>query len=403
MSTGLNQAYWIFEENFDELADTIEKAAKKARKLDLAEPTLSKTGEEKFEDVRYHDGTRATLKMIEVFVTGVTPCLEGWRFAATIQHHVAGNIIRSLNDFEIPTKYRTVEPVCDHCNVKRYRIDTYLVYHKDNNEWAQVGSTCLQDFIGGINPHAAARYAAMLADISDLADSMGDPNRIGTGGKHYYPMVTFLENVAVAIQNFGWRPRSRAYEGLPTANVAMDMMFKYGEWANKETPKPTPEQRQKVAEAVKWAREEVAQRDDLNDYLHNLIVACSEDYMTDREAGLVASLLNAHQREITKQLEAAQKPVSQWVGEIKKREVFKVKCIAVYPVDTQFGVLYIHRFVDEAGNTLIWKTGSYCLDTGVWWEGKATVKEHDTWGDKNEKQTIITRCKFDEVEDANND
>lgn len=64
--------------------------------------------------------------------------------------------------------------------------------------------------------------------------------------------------------------------------------------------------------------------------------------------------------------------------------------------DSQFGVMYIYRFVDADGNVYIWKTSNYIADL----EKKnvnirGTVKDNSEY--KGEKQTVLTRCKISEV------
>ena len=98
----------------------------------------------------------------------------------------------------------------------------------------------------------------------------------------------------------------------------------------------------------------------------------------------------------------AQKAISQYVGEIGERITvkatyigsanFEVKRFSGYGTDT----MYVHTFKDVDGNKLVWKTTS---SLGTWQEHEygenvdltGTVKEHKEYRD--EKQTILTRCK----------
>ena len=104
----------------------------------------------------------------------------------------------------------------------------------------------------------------------------------------------------------------------------------------------------------------------------------------------------------------AEKAISQYIGTVGDKlnmEVtydhsayFKVRSFTGYGEDT----IYVHTFKDVNGNKLVWKT-SKCLGTwlenGEWnsyEEGQAvvlkgTIKEHNEY--KDEKQTILTRCK----------
>lgn len=60
--------------------------------------------------------------------------------------------------------------------------------------------------------------------------------------------------------------------------------------------------------------------------------------------------------------------------------------------------MYIHTFRDADGNVLIWKTSSNSLpdmESGDQVQIKGTVKEHSEY--KDEKQTVLTRCKVTKV------
>lgn len=95
----------------------------------------------------------------------------------------------------------------------------------------------------------------------------------------------------------------------------------------------------------------------------------------------------------------AEKSISQYVGEVGQRITISATFdhSAWYTVRDPFGredTRYIHSFKDANGNKLVWKTGRG-LDL---FDGEAvtltgTVKEHSEY--KDEKQTILLRCKID--------
>lgn len=94
----------------------------------------------------------------------------------------------------------------------------------------------------------------------------------------------------------------------------------------------------------------------------------------------------------------AQKAISQYVGEVGD----KVDVKAVYDHSAWFDVklgwtkqrVFIHTFRDENGSAIVWKTSSnslYNIAEGDTVQIKGTVKEHSEY--KDEKQTVLTRCK----------
>lgn len=99
--------------------------------------------------------------------------------------------------------------------------------------------------------------------------------------------------------------------------------------------------------------------------------------------------------------EAARKTISNHIGAVGDKLNIKVrfdhtawyerKSFAGYGMET----VYIVSFRDESGNLLIWKTtspkGCAELEEGDEISLKGTIKEHTEYRD--EKQTILTRCK----------
>lgn len=108
----------------------------------------------------------------------------------------------------------------------------------------------------------------------------------------------------------------------------------------------------------------------------------------------------------------AEKAISQFVGTIGERIEIEVEYLysAHFEINSFRGygteTMYVHNFKDADGNKLTWKTTSYNM--GRWnnkgeWENfeegqkitlKGTIKEHTEY--KDEKQTVLTRCKVKE-------
>lgn len=102
----------------------------------------------------------------------------------------------------------------------------------------------------------------------------------------------------------------------------------------------------------------------------------------------------------------AEKAISNYVGQIGD----KIDIKAIYEYSAFFNVpsfynrfqtetIYIHNFKDAKGNKLIWKTGSpidgNVIEKGMEVSLKGTIKEHKEY--KDEKQTILTRCRVKEA------
>ena len=90
----------------------------------------------------------------------------------------------------------------------------------------------------------------------------------------------------------------------------------------------------------------------------------------------------------------ALKPVSQYVGSVGERLTLKATYTHRAFYESYFGMTYIHNFVTDEGELLVWKTsiGNIGFADGERVEITATVKEHSEY--KGKKQTTLTRCKI---------
>ena len=104
------------------------------------------------------------------------------------------------------------------------------------------------------------------------------------------------------------------------------------------------------------------------------------------------------ERERAEAEERARKAISQHIGEIgdkpeldvilEKSAWFDVPSFRGFGMDT----MYVHTFRDDAGNALVWKTSSGLgIEAGERVHLKGTIKDHSEY--KDEKQTVLTRCK----------
>lgn len=108
-------------------------------------------------------------------------------------------------------------------------------------------------------------------------------------------------------------------------------------------------------------------------------------------------------REAEEQRIREQKAISQHIGKVgdkvdldavlEKNAWFEVPSFRGFGTDT----MHIYTFRDSEGNALIWKTSKGLgIDSGSRVHLKGTIKEHSEYDD--EKQTVLTRCKVEEVQ-----
>lgn len=89
---------------------------------------------------------------------------------------------------------------------------------------------------------------------------------------------------------------------------------------------------------------------------------------------------------------------SRWIGEVGQKITKKVTLKKVYTFISSFtgDLMGIYKFESKSGSVLIWKTTDRDdLEEGNRYELTGTIKEHSEFRD--EKQTVLTRCKYHEV------
>jgi hypothetical protein len=81
------------------------------------------------------------------------------------------------------------------------------------------------------------------------------------------------------------------------------------------------------------------------------------------------------------------------VGEVGDRVTFENATLnSVRELDGNFGITYLHKFTDAAGNDLVWFASNDNLgDEGEVITFKATIKRHGDY--KGRKNTVINRAK----------
>jgi hypothetical protein len=328
----------------ERLQEKMAKLNKRAEKLGTAPITLIDSGET--EKKRFPTGQMimtldsapnevpvyVTVTMHYVILNGETPKLNGWEFLATLEHDPAGTVIRNTPSFyerEIDTSaYRNADPSnCEHCGLSRQRKDTYLVYNEETDEMKQVGSNCLADFTGFNNPE---RFAKMMEHLSLFFATLEDEDLDwSSGGMRLpveYDLVDWMAHVNLEIRTNGWISGKKAWEeGGQSTKARADWNF----FERKAEYKVLPEAEDyEAAKAViEWVRNEF-DKEDLNDYEHNLKIAFADDTLPVRQFGISASayaaMNNWRKRKDQEQAEKPETPLKEgryeMVGEVVSTE-----------------------------------------------------------------------------------
>lgn len=391
------KTFAIYEGNMERLEKKIKSIRNKCKKYGC-DFHYAEVGEE-FRTLEDEQGREYTARFVLVEAEG-TAVVNGWKFIASVEHTPKGNIINRACDIEVPERYYTSDSVCEHCNSKRYRKDTFLVMNEETGEFKQVGKSCLKDFTRGMSAEGVAQYTALFEEL------IQGETPCGGRGETYYPVKEFLMYVAETVKHFGF-VSTQDWGARSTRDRAFDYyMMEHGGRFTAEEERRLREEMESVsfdangnAELAEKALAWVNSHEGDGNYMHNLKTACSLEYTAYRNLGILASLYPTYNRELENQAKKAeqerqralQSESSTHIGNVGDRieiDVRSIECVTSW--DTEYGVTRIYKIVDTNGNVYTWKT-SNCIFENEVSKVKGTVKSHNEY--RGVKQTEITRCK----------
>jgi hypothetical protein len=324
-------------------------------------------------------------KIFEVFVAHPPVRLNGWNYVARIDHsQEMGNLLRIVPGKELPERFRhTTHHLCEHCNERRYRRDTFVLQQEDTDVYKQVGSSCLKDFVGH---HSAAHYAKLaelLANVSDYAKGVG----FGSFGedRRWYSTEHFTRYVAADVLAKGWvsAKSAKEFNSESTKDSVLNAIH-YGS----ALPVPYGDANALAADALAWVGSFANEGRELSDWEFSAcVVACSEA-LELRQLGVAASVVGVYWNKFRNANET--RKASEYVG----KEGDKITIDAVLKTVTRGEFSHRHVFETIEGNILIWFASSRPLVDVV---GKkitiqGTVKGHQLYNSK--KQTLVNRVKL---------
>lgn len=391
--------YSILEANMERLEKKLTRIQNKCKRFGCSF-TYEKVGEE-FKTLKDERGVEYKAKFILIEAEGKA-VLNDWVFVASVQHTEKGNIINSTGcSIEVPERYYTSEPICEHCNSKRARKDTYIVMNQVTGEFKQVGKSCLKDFTQGMDASMIAQYYSFFDELVK-----GEELWQGCWIEPHYDLKEFLCYVSECIRCFGYVKRD-SY-GKSTCDRAFDywcVNHGFTRWIPEKLIKQYKEEMadnhfevdsEHVLHQVNDALEWISNQEESNNYMHNLKVVCSLECCPSGSLGIAASLFPTWNRELAYQKKQEEKKtadsVSKHVGEVGQRISFKIAdAVALTSWETEWGYTTLWKIIDESGNVFTWKTSS-CPDFEHAGKITGTIKAHNEFRDC--KQTELTRCKL---------
>jgi hypothetical protein len=390
----------IPKNNIVSFQSKMEDLLKKARKLNLPEiywPTYQ-IGESFIKKFKTTDCFDEDIEMIvecfKVTVAGKIPKLNGWQFVASVDYEEenANPVIKNISNFEIPIRYRSFGPNCEHCQIDRKRKNAYIVYNEEENKFLQAGSSCLKDFLGHQSPEHIANFCSELRELfSGEFEERSEKSYCYGPTPEYY-----LSWVIATIRDLGWISRAKSnitYEPS-TADVTLERIYAYfHSLKNGESckfTKPTKEDKEKAKLIIEWIHNLPNEKQKLSDYEFNLHSACSR-FEIGKNEGIIASAVSYWCKIKDQDLLNIK---SEYVGVIKDKISVNVTVHKVIPKTSSYGGFLILMH-DDHGNIYLWST-QHAMELGSKYVVTGRVKNHQFYENKI-KQTVLTHCKFVQV------
>jgi hypothetical protein len=405
MTTEQPTIYKVPAVNFARLNAEVEKMNRKAARLGTDPVVLTTHGQE----VRtLHDALLDSEYFDTSFlctIEGAAPQVEGFILVAEIRPVEGGeNVIREVPGQNCPPQFRTTKMDCDHCQINARRNSIFIVKN-EFGEFVRVGSSCLQDYLGGTDPKSLIQRAEYMLRFDELIRDAVDPEwGIKSGEpKHIaVPISRFVLACAVVMRKMGWVSRSAAFgdggtsDVRPTANIAWDICINtdanIGDLVRDHELQANGDDMTDAENSVAWA-EKIDPEKANNTYMHDLGVCCRQAHVTWETAGYVGSVINAWRRSVADAARTDESN-SEHLGTVGETSDFTLRIMSVRPLKADFGgQRNLITFNTAAGDVLTWFTGKVpeWATVGSEVEVTAKVKKHDEYN--NVKQTVINYVK----------
>lgn len=365
-----------------EIVARVEKMNRRAARLGCA-PLVLTFGDEYVETIRDEaTGLEQTIAHLPLTLTGRV-ALDGWSIVASVDlDGDAPYVVRSVPGRDGRAEWAYTADYCDHChraNVGRSKI----VYVENvDGRVAQVGATCLRDFLG--------HSLAALTFVYDALEDLDREIEIRTPRPDFTLLGT-LTATAAAIREYGWTSKSAAaayneaagHEAKEATSgiVARYLFARTAEAAAKIISEITDADRTKAQTAIEWTQ--TISETEENEYLRNLRIVGSHATVTGRNHGLACSIIAAADRAETQRVEREQAKAERTpVPVTEKRITITGVVLGFRTVESEYGVTEKMRVLDDRGFVVYGTVPTALAGTYVHDEQGARIVDEAGVGDR---------------------
>lgn len=325
------------------------------------------------EDVR-----RASVPMVRVELRNFSPAVGEWRivgYRSLVRDFVNG--VRTAEGGDVPKHIRVRPLCCDHCGFRRRRKETLVVRKADGGEAVEVGSGCVEAFIG-----RGSGYALDLVEIGSILREFEAAARADLSKEFLEEEVRTVLAVAfrrVCDDGFIGSAAAREMNGVfPTWRTVCDDL------AACRRPDAREEDLRVTAADFMTADDLIARymaMEEDGGFVSSVKGAVARGVAGMKDVAVLTAAAGLHardlEREAARRADASAVSRSVHVGSPGERIDFIGRVRRISSTSTRYGELYFVTIVDADGNLMLWKTGrTKGLREGMAYEMRGTVKEH---------------------------
>ncbi|WP_429036526.1 hypothetical protein [Aeromonas media] len=422
----MKKEVWIPTSRLKAYEKSFMSIAKKAAKIGADIPTLLITDERKTfkipcEHQIYESNapkfSHMLLEKTRCVFEGEMPVIDGWKPIAKLDHEYLpkessfANVVNliGMDLDEKETKFvadklnelSSCAPNCEHCKQNRVRNQTFLLMNNETKETIQVGSTCVDDFLGEKSLAEIANAFDINSWITkDFDAEYRDDYSSGRSHSYSVPLDLFVAIADKITRTNGFVSVSAASPTNPSTafRIKTELLNPSGEFKgliNDYINENETDELKRAKKICEW----MSQQKPDNSFIISCISISKKGFIeiSDRfQVGVVASWPNSmirdEEKRLKKEMEAASNK-NEYFGEEKQRGELKLSLHHIY---SDYDAMYPYirlTMRDQDGRKFQWKTNpDSCpeVEVGKTYTMIGTIKGHEEYN--GEKITQLARC-----------
>lgn len=393
----------------------IDKANRRLERAGIDERFTIEWGDPEIREVQLDGGATVKREFRQLTLSSPAISYGGYEFVAALDQVGDGFVARTRPGADLQG-WRPDAQMCDHCHTRRHRNSTYVLRETATGEVIQVGSACMDNFLGvkpeglwslGYDPLESDDGELWIRSSGGVRDSMQD--------------TRLVVAAALVVSRMGSDYRPSSFDSSTSAAVK-DILYGYGGSSEVQAARAQLRvEAERLAAEAGTVDEVLAAVNEMSgdsDYVSNMRLLAGAEHTGYRHTGLMASAVAVWNKNRERKVREARPKVQGWVAPTGTKinsmrtaegraglEVTVERLIEVDGFQTYYGsntdTIMLMRTPD--GRAVKWKASNatFTLEPGdrlLLTSG--SVKANDTYERTGEDQTVLTRVKFELLDDS---